>query len=378
MFSKDLIACAVVFFSLSLQTSAQAVITPALGVSGTPVSSDAQQPSSSAECGQINIADNINSATPITAAADGTFSATIVNFETGTEGSRQVTALVDPTCTGDSFVSATVSQNGDESPTAVGSQTLTVQLPSDTTCTGGTAGNLCLVSFTTAGGFGNCVVVQQDTAATGSTGGSTGNGNSGSTGNSNAGSTGSGNASPKRDVNAAPNAGNPPPPTPTPTPPAPNTPAQPKPKVQRDFRAINARSNGNVNAVPNAGNPPPPTPTPTPPHPTRQSNGNVNAVPNAGNPPPPTPTPTPPAPKTPAQPKPKVQRDFRAINVRSNGNVNAAPNGNNNAGHPVPPPPTPTPTPVPAPAQPKPNVQRDVRAVGSRAARALRAALDWM
>ena len=37
---------------------------------------------------------------------------------------------------------------------------LTVQLPAGTTCTGGASGSKCLVAFVTAGGFGNCVVVQ--------------------------------------------------------------------------------------------------------------------------------------------------------------------------------------------------------------------------
>lgn len=33
-------------------------------------------------------------------------------------------------------------------------------LPKGLTCTGGATKNKCLVSFTTAGGFGNCAVVQ--------------------------------------------------------------------------------------------------------------------------------------------------------------------------------------------------------------------------
>ena len=48
----------------------------------------------------------------------------------------------------------------------MGSQPLTVSLPAGTKCTGGNTGNLCLVSFTTAGRFGNCVVVQQGTNGT--------------------------------------------------------------------------------------------------------------------------------------------------------------------------------------------------------------------
>lgn len=52
-----------------------------------------------------------------------------------------------------------------QAPTDVGTQNLSVQLPAGTSCTGGASKNLCLVSFTTAGGFGNCVVVQQGGAA---------------------------------------------------------------------------------------------------------------------------------------------------------------------------------------------------------------------
>lgn len=52
-----------------------------------------------------------------------------------------------------------------QSPTTVGSAQVAVSLPAGTKCTGGTAGNLCLVSFTTAGGFGNCVAVAQGAAA---------------------------------------------------------------------------------------------------------------------------------------------------------------------------------------------------------------------
>ncbi|OBZ67525.1 hypothetical protein A0H81_12584 [Grifola frondosa] len=171
MFSRNLIACVFVFFSLSLQVRAHAAIAPALGVSGTPVRSDVQRPRNNAECGKVNVAENIDTSTPIAAAADGSVAATITNFNRGVDGSREVaTALVDPTGTGNSFVAATVTQNGDRSPTDVGSQPLTVQLPAGTTCTGGTAGNLCLMSLTTAGKFGNCVVVQQGATTAASTG----------------------------------------------------------------------------------------------------------------------------------------------------------------------------------------------------------------
>ncbi|KAI0644294.1 hypothetical protein C8Q79DRAFT_1002186 [Trametes meyenii] len=165
MFSKTLIAAAALCLSVSLQVHAHATIAPALGIKGAPVRNDAQRPSKGKECGKIDIAKNFDSSQAIQAATNGSFAATITNFNGGVDGSRQVTALVDPTGTGKSFVSADVLKNGDKNPSSTGSQQLVVQLPSGTTCKGGASKDKCLVSFTTAGGFGNCVVVQQDTAS---------------------------------------------------------------------------------------------------------------------------------------------------------------------------------------------------------------------
>ncbi|PSS36964.1 hypothetical protein EW026_g2070 [Hermanssonia centrifuga] len=164
MFSKVFCTLALVM-GLTLQVQAHAIISPALGVTGTPVRNDVQRPSTASPCGSVNIAKTLDTTTPIVAAADGSFTTNITNFNAGKDGSRQVTATVDATGTGSKFVAATVTENGDLAPTDVGSQPLAVQLPAGATCTGGTSGNLCLVSFTTAGGFGNCVVVQQAGAA---------------------------------------------------------------------------------------------------------------------------------------------------------------------------------------------------------------------
>ncbi|THH21604.1 hypothetical protein EUX98_g8335 [Antrodiella citrinella] len=160
----NLISASVLVFGLALQAQGHAIISPALGVTGTPVRNDVQQPSSAKECGNVNIASTLGSTTPIVANADGSFNATIQNFNAGKDGSRQVKAVVDGTATGKSFVAATVTKNGDLAPTNVGTQQLTVQLPANTKCTGGSSKDSCLVSFTTAGGFGNCVVVQQKAA----------------------------------------------------------------------------------------------------------------------------------------------------------------------------------------------------------------------
>jgi hypothetical protein len=58
-----------------------------------------------------------------------------------------------------------------QNPTSTGTDQVSASLPAGTTCTGGASGDLCLVSFTTTAGFGNCVVVQQGGAAGGAAAG---------------------------------------------------------------------------------------------------------------------------------------------------------------------------------------------------------------
>ena len=64
-----------------------------------------------------------------------------------------------------------------KAPSSVGTQIVTVRLPDGLSCSGGQSNDLCLVSFRTAAGFGNCVVVQQkldqDAATSTSSAGST-------------------------------------------------------------------------------------------------------------------------------------------------------------------------------------------------------------
>ncbi|KAG6839432.1 hypothetical protein C0991_002593 [Blastosporella zonata] len=164
MFSKALSVALAIALTFSTQVSAHAAVAPMLGVAGTPARSDVQRPLLLAPCGlKADVAGTIDSSTPIPAAADGSFVATVTNFNPGLDGSRQVTMKVDPTGSGKNanFVTGTVTQNGDRAPKDVGSQQLTASLPAGMKCTGGTAGNLCLASFKNAFGFGNCVVIQQ-------------------------------------------------------------------------------------------------------------------------------------------------------------------------------------------------------------------------
>ncbi|KAF8823181.1 hypothetical protein HHX47_DHR10000347 [Lentinula edodes] len=146
MFSK-VFASLSVLLAISVQVNAHAAIAPALGVDGTPVRADVQRPSTASPCGTVNVASTLDTSTPVQAAADGTFTATATDFNAGADGSRSVTAKVDPTAQGKTFSTAvTVSQNGDAVPTTVGSDQIVAALPAGTTCSGGTAGNLCLVA----------------------------------------------------------------------------------------------------------------------------------------------------------------------------------------------------------------------------------------
>jgi len=161
MLSKSFIAYA---FLLCFTTSvnAHAIVNPALGVKGNATRNDVQRPSAAKPCGNANIAQSLDTSTPVPADANGTFSPTITDFNGGADGSRQIkTVEVDASGTGQNFVAAKMVVNGDAAPPSVGTQSLTVQLPPGTKCAGGASKNLCLASFTTTAGFGNCVVVSQ-------------------------------------------------------------------------------------------------------------------------------------------------------------------------------------------------------------------------
>jgi hypothetical protein len=164
MFSKVFATVSVVL-AVSAQINAHAIITPALGVTGTAVRADVQRPSTASPCGTVDVASSIDTSTPVVADATGTFTTNATDFNAGADGSRSVTAKVDPTGAGTAFnTDVTVTQNGDANPTTVGTDQIVASLPAGTTCTGGAAGNLCLVQFTTTAGFGNCVVVSQGAA----------------------------------------------------------------------------------------------------------------------------------------------------------------------------------------------------------------------
>jgi hypothetical protein len=85
MFSKSFIAP---IFLLALTSSANAhavildaVVAPALGVNGNPALSDVQRPSQAKPCGNINIAQNLDSSTVVNVDANGIFSVNIIGFD---------------------------------------------------------------------------------------------------------------------------------------------------------------------------------------------------------------------------------------------------------------------------------------------------------
>jgi len=151
-----------IFFALFPASYAHADIFPQLGVKGTPKVSDVKRPSGNQPCGDgVNITSALDTSTAVPADAKGNVKATVISFNGGGDGSRQVTAKVDPSGTGKNFVKMTVTVNGDPAPKNAGSQQVVATLPAGTKCTGGAKKNKCLAQFVTTSGFGSCVVVSQ-------------------------------------------------------------------------------------------------------------------------------------------------------------------------------------------------------------------------
>jgi len=168
---KSFVASASLLLVLAAQANAHAIPVPALGVA-KPARSDVQRPSTASPCGSVNIAQTIDTSTATPVAADGSVTIGVENFNAGGDGSTSVSVSVDATGKGTSFVAGTVTKNGNANPSAVETDQVTFTLPAGTTCTGGAAGNLCLVSVKTTAGFGACTVVSQGagTAAAAGTG----------------------------------------------------------------------------------------------------------------------------------------------------------------------------------------------------------------
>ncbi|KAJ7105594.1 hypothetical protein C8R44DRAFT_588834, partial [Mycena epipterygia] len=121
-----------------------------------PARSNVQRPSTAKPCGSIDPATTLNTSTAIPAAADGSATMNVVNFNAGADGSTSVVVSVDATGNRTSFVAGTVTTNGNSAPKAVETDKVVFTLPAGTKCIGGTAGNFCLVSVKTTVGSGAC------------------------------------------------------------------------------------------------------------------------------------------------------------------------------------------------------------------------------
>ncbi|KAF7345592.1 hypothetical protein MVEN_01578000 [Mycena venus] len=173
MMFSSVLTSATILLALALRASAHAMPSPALGVKGIPVRNDVQRPSNDKPCGNVDIASNIDTSTAVPVESDGTtVMLNVTNYNPGGDGSRSVSVLVDPTGTGKKFVAAKVTKNGNANPKDNGSDLISLSLPAGTTCTGGKAKNLCLLSVKSTAGFGGCTVVSQ-LASTNSGSGST-------------------------------------------------------------------------------------------------------------------------------------------------------------------------------------------------------------
>ncbi len=83
MLSKSFTA-SILLLALTSSANAQdgSVISPALGISGTPGSGDIQKPSDGAPCGDTSIPQNIDGSTPVVAGTNGQFIVSAINFGT--------------------------------------------------------------------------------------------------------------------------------------------------------------------------------------------------------------------------------------------------------------------------------------------------------
>ena len=82
MFSRaSFLILATVILGLFSQVHAHAAVSPMLGVNGTPARNNVKRPSTANPCGAgINVANSINNAQAVTAAADGSFTVTAIAF----------------------------------------------------------------------------------------------------------------------------------------------------------------------------------------------------------------------------------------------------------------------------------------------------------
>jgi hypothetical protein len=86
MLFKSLILSGAILAFSAVEVSAHAAINPALGVKGTAVRNDVQRPSAQKPCGNAALT-AIDTSTAVKAAADGSFTVDITNFNGSVQSS---------------------------------------------------------------------------------------------------------------------------------------------------------------------------------------------------------------------------------------------------------------------------------------------------
>ncbi|KAL0953939.1 hypothetical protein HGRIS_005102 [Hohenbuehelia grisea] len=151
-----------VALSLAAQAYGHAAVLPPLGVAGEMTRDQVQRPTDDQPCGGINVNANLATSQRLQADDQGKFSAEVTNFDPLLDGSEQFTMKVSATASTADMVNGAISKNGPLLLFRVPERnTIEATLPNGVKCSGGPDGNLCLASFRSVSGFGNCVVIQQ-------------------------------------------------------------------------------------------------------------------------------------------------------------------------------------------------------------------------
>ncbi|KAF8607938.1 hypothetical protein BDV93DRAFT_434872 [Ceratobasidium sp. AG-I] len=111
--------------------------------------------------GQINVATELEAAVKAglpTVDASGSISMNWRQVNAGADGGRPGTALIDVTGTGNNFKPVTISKDFADGG-ADSDNPMTIAIPAGTVCTGGSAGNACLLRVTNPPGFGSCFAI---------------------------------------------------------------------------------------------------------------------------------------------------------------------------------------------------------------------------
>ncbi|EJD55594.1 hypothetical protein AURDEDRAFT_109865 [Auricularia subglabra TFB-10046 SS5] len=170
MWSSKLVLAAATLSSLLLSVSGHAIIAADQGTldglrRGDVTRGNLQRCSNFAGAGTATI-------------QNGAVNLVAKNFNGGRDGSTQFTAALSTTGRNGNFQEVDVTANGVAAPNGNIESPITVAIPAGTDCSGGS----CVLTFRSAGGFGNCVDVAANAVAGGNAGAGAGAGAGANTG----------------------------------------------------------------------------------------------------------------------------------------------------------------------------------------------------